>query len=45
MVYTYDVINNNNNEKSFTKPRRIYEEYFEIKFQEVSVPKYLNFRI
>ena len=40
-----DVIKTANNETSFTEPRRFFEEDFEMKVQEVSVPKYLNFRI
>ena len=38
-----DVINTTNNETEFTELTRVYEEYFEIKVQEGSVFKYLNF--
>ena len=45
MVSTDDILNTTNNETAFTYLRRFLEEYFEIKVQEVSVLKYLNFRI
>ena len=44
-VSTDDVINTNNNETSFTEPRRVFEEDFEIKVQEGSVLNYLDFRV
>ena len=44
-VSTYGVINTTNNETGFTELRRVFEEAFEIKFQEGSVLKYLDFRI
>ena len=40
-----DVVNPTNNETVFTKLRRVIEEYFEIKVQEVPLLEYLNFRI
>ena len=42
-VYSNDVINTNNNDTAFTELRRVFEEYFEIKFQEGYSLKYLNF--
>ena len=39
------VLNATNNEKAFTELTRVFEEHFEMKVQEVSVLKYLNFRI
>ena len=44
-VSTYGVINTNNNETDFTELRKVFEEAFEIKFQEGSVLRYPNFRI
>ena len=44
-VYTDDVINNTNNETSFPELKRVFKERFEMKVQEVSVLKYLNFRV
>ena len=41
----YDILSTTNNETSFTELRIFVEEAFEIKFQEGSVLKYLNFRI
>ena len=38
-----DVFNTNNNETSFPELRRVFEEVFDNKSQEVSVLKYLNF--
>ena len=40
-----DIINTNNNETSFPELTRVFEEHFEMKFQEISVLKYLNFLI
>ena len=45
IVYTDDVLNTTNNETEFAELRIIFEEYFEIKVQEGSVLKYLNFRV
>ena len=44
-VSTDHDLNNTNKETSFTEMRRVFEGYFEIKVQEVSVLKYLNFRV
>ena len=44
-VYTDDVLNTNNNETPFPKLTRVFAEQFEMKVQEVSVLKYLDFRI
>ena len=45
-VYTDVVLNtNNNNETYFPELRKMFEEEFEIKFQEGYVLKYINFRI
>ena len=44
-VSTDDVINTTNNETSFTELTRVFKELFEMKVQEGSVIKYLNFRI
>ena len=43
-VPTDDFINTTNNKTALTEPTRVFEEYFEMKLQEVSVLKYLNFR-
>ena len=43
-VSTDDVLNAINNETAFPGLRRVFEEHFEMKLQEVSVLKYLNFR-
>ena len=40
-----DVINTTNNEKEFSEPTRVFEEQFEMKFQEGCILKYLNLRI
>ena len=40
---TGDILNTTNNETEFTELRRVFEEHFEIKVQEVYVLKYLNF--
>ena len=40
-----DVLNNTNNETAFTELTSAFQEQFEMKVQEVSVIKYLNFRI
>ena len=45
IVYTDDFLNTNNNDTESPELRRVFEEYFEMKFQEVSVLKYLNLRI
>ena len=42
---TYDVLNITNSETPFIELTRVFEEQFEIKFQEGSVLKYLNLRI
>ena len=44
-VSTDDFINTTNNENAFTELTRVFKEHFEMKVQEVSVLKYLNFRI
>ena len=40
-----DIINTNNNENTFPELTRVFKEHFEMKVQEGSVIKYLNFRI
>ena len=40
-----DVLNDNNNETEFPKLRIFYEEVFEIKVQDISILKYMVFRI
>ena len=40
-----NVLNNTNTETVFTKIARVFREHFEMKFQEGSILKYLNFRI
>ena len=42
---TDDVLNTTNNETEFPELKRVFKEHFEMKVQEVSVLKYLNFRI
>ena len=44
-VSTYDVLNTNNNEAVSHELTIVLEEQFEMKFQEVYIPKYLNFQI
>ena len=44
-VSTDYVINTTNNETSFTELIRVFKEHFEVKIQELSVLKYLKFRI
>ena len=44
-VSTDDVLNTTNNENAFPELTRVFKEQFEIKVQEGSVLKYLNFRI
>ena len=44
-VSTDDVLNNTNNETSFLEFRRVFEEAFKMKFQQLFVLKYLNLRI
>ena len=44
-VSTDDVINTTNNENAFPELTRVFKENFEMKVQEGSVIKYLNFRI
>ena len=44
-VFTDDVFNTTNNETKFTEITRVFEERFEVKFQEGSVLKYLNLLI
>ena len=41
---TDDVLKTTTNETAFTEPRIFFKEDFDIKFQEGSVLKYLNFR-
>ena len=40
-----DVLNDNNNDTEFSKPRRFYEEFLEIKVQDISILKYMIFCI
>ena len=42
---TDDVLNTTNNETDFTELTRVFEERFNIKVEEGSVLKYLNFQI
>ena len=44
-VSTDDVLNTTNNENAFPELKRVFKEDFEMKVQEGSVLKYLNFRI
>ena len=44
-VSTDYVLNTTNNENSFHELTRVFKEHFEMKVQEGSVLKYLNFRI
>ena len=44
-VSTNDVLNTTNNKTTFTEPPIFFKERFDIKVQEGSVLKYLNFRI
>ena len=44
-VPTDDFLNTNNNENAFPEQTRLFKEHFEMKLQEGSVLKYLNFRI
>ena len=44
-VYYYDVINTTKNETGFPGLRSVFEEVFNIKFQEVSFLKYPSFQI
>ena len=44
-VSTDDVLNTINNDNAFTELTRVFKEHFEMKVQEGSVLKYLNFRI
>ena len=44
-VSTDDFLNANNNETEFPELTRFFKEHFDIKLQEGSVLKYLNFRI
>ena len=43
ILYTDDVLNTTNNEKSFPELTIVFKEHFEMKVQEGSVIKYLNF--
>ena len=45
IFFTDDVLNTTNNETTFHGIRRVFEESFGVKVQEVSVIKYLNFWI
>ena len=42
---TDDVLNTTNNETSFPELTRVFEEHFEMKFQEGYVPMYPNLRM
>ena len=44
-VFDYNVLNTTNNQTAFTEPTRVLKENFDMKVQEGSVLKYLNFRI
>ena len=44
-VSTDDFFNSTNNETAFPELTRVFEEHFELKFQEGSILNYLNFRI
>ena len=44
-VSNYDALDTTNNETSFPELTIVFEENFEVKFQEGSVLKYLKFRI
>ena len=44
-VFTDDVLSTDNNETEFTELTRVFKEHFDIKVQEGSVIKCLNFRI
>ena len=44
-VSTDDVLNTTSNQNAFTELTRDFKEHSEMKVQEVSVLKYLNFRI
>ena len=44
-VSTDDVLNTTNNENAFPELTRVFKEHFDMIVQEVSVLKYLNFRI
>ena len=43
-VSTDDVLSTTNNENAFPKLKRVFKEHFEMKVQEGSVLKYLNFQ-
>ena len=45
LVYTDDVLNISNNKTEFPERRRFFEEVFEIKVQEASFLKNINFRV
>ena len=45
MISTDDSLNTTNDELYFPEPIKVFEQAFEIKFQEGSVHKYLNFRV
>ena len=42
--YTDNFLNTTNNDKVFPELRRVFEEHFDIKFQERSVLRYLNLK-
>ena len=44
-VYSVDIINTANNETAFPKLIRVFEECFEMKFQEGFLLEYLNLQI
>ena len=41
-VYTDDVLENTNNKTEFPGLRRVFEEYFDIKVQEVTLDTWIN---
>ena len=43
IVSNDDVLNTTNNNKTFPELRRGFEKHFDIKFQEISVHKYMDF--
>ena len=44
-VSNYYILNTNNNDTSFPELTRVFEEHFEMKFQEGYVPKFTNFPV
>ena len=45
IIYTDDIINTINNDTAFPELTRFLKEFFEMKVQEGSVLKYLNFQV